>query len=273
MYFWAYWMKLLVLQREASQIVTIRFANEYEISAVMDFIENHWQKGYIMARNEEMVRFDWMDGQNVNIVLALEDGHIIGMEAFITYGRKYRDVMLNGWKVLKGKRTMLGMEIYEFLIQNADVRSWSGLKFQPETGIMHEYVGCWTGRLTQWYRLAGCERYNIAQVSEPKVPATVESCLWLEKFNEFNELVARFSFEEYYASNPHPLKEAWYIEKRYFSHPSYHYDVYGICDRTGKAIALLVSLFGGGQKTSLCVSENNDNLEYVAAFSTGRVAA
>ncbi len=219
----------------------IRFANREDIPDIMRFIDKHWKKGHILARNKEEFVYEYGNGSSVNMVISEdENGKINGIEGFIPYGKKNRDIMLALWKVIKTDNPMLGIEILQFIDRHADARSISCPGINAKVIGIYQYMGYTTGQMTQWYRLNAMEDYRIAKVKNPEIPVPWDMKQYdMQQFSSFKELQNVFDFSGYYRQNPRPLKEAWYIEKRYFRHPIYRYMVYGIMNGR-KAETILV---------------------------------
>ena len=222
--------------------ISIRFATEQDIPAVMKFIDTHWKKGHILGNNEELFRYEWLRGGKVSVAIALDGEDIVGMEGFIPYGEKNRDIMMTLWKVIKTGNPLLGMAILDFIKNNADAKTISSPGINAKTVELYQYLGYETGKMTQWYRLnPQISDYRIAAVKNGSVPSSSANPYKLVKITDFASLRSCFSFEDYYAANPRPLKEAWYIDHRYFQHPIYQYEVYGISSESNhKCPAILV---------------------------------
>lgn len=222
--------------------ITIRFATENDIEAVMQFIDTNWKKGHILGSNKDLFCYEWLRNGKVSVAIALDDDKIVGMEGFIPYGEKNRDIMMTLWKVIKTDNPMLGMAILDFIRNNTEAKTISCPGINARTVELYQYLGYETGKMIQWYRLnPQIDAYEIAVVKDKYVLEAIETDYKLIRFTDFAALKSHFSFTNYYASNPCPLKESWYVEHRYFQHPVYQYDVYGVVNSTSKnCCALLV---------------------------------
>ena len=271
--------------------ITIRFATESDIPAVMNFIDTHWKKGHILGNNEELFRYEWLRNGKVSVAIALEGKEIVGMEGFIPYGDKKRDIMMTLWKVIKTGNPLLGMAILDFIKNNADARTISSPGINAKTVELYQYLGYETGKMTQWYRLnSKIDDYKIASIKNKDIPRASNTNYKLIKFNDFTELEKLFSFNEYYDTNPCPLKESWYVKHRYFQHPTYQYDIYGIVDdkptncktllvfrvqdASNSHCLRLVDIIGDADllyhvTTQIDQILQVDNLEYVDFYETG----
>lgn len=220
----------------------IRFADKRDIPYIMKFIDEHWRKGHILAHNRQMFEYEFVEDEKVNVAISVDDGagEINGMEAFIVYGKKNRYVFLSIWKVIHTANPTLGVEILQFIIKNADTCCVSSPGINKKTIPIYKYLGIHTGIMTQWYRLGQMDDFQIAKIKNPMRPVIQTSCdSILKRYDNFDELQKQFDFEKYYKSSLKPLKEKWYVEKRYFRHPLYKYQVYGI-EKEGKAETILV---------------------------------
>ena len=54
----------------------IRFAEEKDTGAIMQFIDEHWQKNHIMSRNRELFDFQHKWGEELSFVLSENEGKI-----------------------------------------------------------------------------------------------------------------------------------------------------------------------------------------------------
>ena len=92
--------------------------------------------------------------------------------------------------------------------------------------------------MTQWYRLGARKDYEIAVISDPDIPAAQEGikAVLLDDWQRFED---SFDFV-HYTRDSKPYKEAWYIKKRYYDHPVYKYNVYGLFGREQKVTLAVV---------------------------------
>lgn len=208
----------------------ICFATKDDIPEIMAFIEENWKRGHILGNDRDFFDYEFLDGTNVNFAVSRDERERInGIEGFISYGKRRRDVCPVMWKVIKSNNPTLGIELLDYIIQNADVRSVMSPGINTKTIPIYRYMGIATGIMTQWYRLNPCKTYTIAKVQNAEVPKVEKSPQYaLRLLDTFSKLQACFDFTAYYSRDPKPLKEDWYIEKRYYNHPIYRYMVYGI---------------------------------------------
>lgn len=219
----------------------IRFANRQDVDAIMQFINSYWKNGHILATNKEFFEYEHCKDDEVTYVVSEnEDGGIDAILGYIPYGKHNRDAMTVMWKVNHTNNPTLGIEMFNYLRENADIRILASPGSNKKLRGLYSYMGYKFGKMNHWYRLNNLNEYKIAKILDDYIPQNaIKDCTYV-KFNTWEELEARFDFDIYYKSNPKPLKESWYIKKRYFNHPIYSYDVYGLEGQDGIIKTLLV---------------------------------
>lgn len=208
----------------------IRFANYEDIPKIMQFIDKHWKKDHIMSRNRELFEFQHIWGNEVSFVLSENNqGELDGILGYIPYDLKDRDVMLAIWKTIKTDNTMLGIDILRFLREDSTVKTLSAPGINPKTRSIYQFLGIPTGKMRHWYRLNQRDKYKIAIIDDFEVPwACDDKDVSIEEYFEFEKVRTEFEKLDYRRQENRPYKSADYIERRYFSHPVFHYLKYGI---------------------------------------------
>lgn len=54
----------------------IRLARYDEIDKVMEFIDKYWKKNHIMARDRKLFEYEFLDGDEVNVMIAIDKSTI-----------------------------------------------------------------------------------------------------------------------------------------------------------------------------------------------------
>lgn len=209
---------------------SIRFATKSDTNAIMEYIDEFWRKGHILARNRELFEWQYGGDTKLNIVLGIgEDKRIYGMLGFIPYGTsEKKDIALALWKAEPGTG-FLGVRLLRFLMENEPHREivCPGINMQT-TSKIYEYVGMSVDKMVQWYRLADRSSYLIAKVADREIPpykntADQMGLIEVDSVEELRKLGVDHS-----ETSKIPNKTEKYIEKRYFEHPIYQYQVYAI---------------------------------------------
>lgn len=220
----------------------IRFAKINDIKNITKFIDDYWKKNHILSRNESFFKYQHLQGDEVTYVISEDNKNINAILGFIPYGESKRDLMLALWKAIHTEDPFLGVKLLRYLIDNGDARIVSSVGINKKTIGIYKYLGYFVGKMKHWYRLNNKEEYLIAKIEEKIISEFgLESQYYLEKYRDFDEVENNFDFELYAKSGVKPFKEKSYIKKRYFEHPIYKYDVYGVRDEDNLVKSIIVT--------------------------------
>lgn len=224
----------------------IRLAVYEDIPQIMEFIDTHWKKDHILARDRAFFEYQYVSKGEVNVVLSVEDasGAINGMLGFVPYSRLGESEIIYAlWKVIQTDDPFLGMKLMKFLKDqsNGQVNACAGIN--DLTIPMYQFMGFQTGSFVQWYRLSentAEKTLRIASVENHEKPE-LQEIQW-----EWKEYLQYADFEKDYAAaelKEHgvcPYKPAEYIRYRYFEHPSFTYRVFGLVGEEQKVETFVV---------------------------------
>lgn len=220
----------------------IRFAKKNDIKNIMEFIDVYWKNNHILSRNKSFFEYEHVNGDDVTFVISEENENIDAVLGFIPYAKSNRDVMTVIWKSKQTKDPFLGVKLLKYLIDNGDIRTVSSPGINKKTMGIYKYLGYSVGKMKHWYRLNDKKKYTIAKIERKIISElATEPQYFLEKFNDFSELENNFDFELYSKSETKPYKEKSYIKKRYFEHPIYRYNVYGIRNKDNLFKSIIVT--------------------------------
>ncbi len=221
--------------------MVIRFAEENDIDDIMLFIDLNWKKGHILGNNKNFFHYEHLDGERVSYAIAKNDnGDIEGILGYIPYGKTNRDIMTVMWKVLRTSDPSLGLNLFKFIKDNADVRIMASPGSNPKLRGLYKYLGYDFGEMTQWYRLSNKEEFHIASIYDNSIPTSHCPSFKYRVFSDWNDFAYSFDYTGYIKSNPKPLKEMWYIKKRYFDHPIYKYIIAGLVNQDEKIVTAII---------------------------------
>lgn len=224
---------------------TIRFAKNKDISAIMQYIDEYWRKGHILAIDRELFDWQYINYEKVNFVIGVDESYKIqGILGFIPYAKdEEKDIALALWKANQcDDKPFLGIELLMFLMKEETYGNivCPGINLRT-TSKIYQYMGMTVGTMEQWYRLRNVDKFHIAKITNNSIPSylnTQENKL--VQYTDFLELEKVFDFNEYKKSGSKPYKSENYFVKRYYNHPAYDYKVLGVIDKTGKASAIIV---------------------------------
>jgi hypothetical protein len=216
---------------ESQSHIRIRKATANDIDNIMGFIKNSWLDTHILANHREFLEYQHKYQEEVTYIIAekLDTSEIKAILGYIPYGKTNRDVMTAMWKANHSGNPFLGVEVLNYLLLNIDSRIVSCCGINKKAEAIYRYLGFQTGKLEHYYRLSNRDTFRIADIKDKTIiPINQLRGYSLVKMESFYHLKENFDFYFYKESSPKPYKEPWYLEKRYFNHPVYTYNVYGI---------------------------------------------
>lgn len=228
----------------------IRLADCSDIEMIMNFIDKYWKKGHIMSLDRDLFLYEYQDGDHINFILAIDKrtGLLEGIFGFIkcsdTKDLKKKDIWGSMWKVRENADNMplLGIELAKRVFEITGCRTQIGNGANPATTIplRRYYFHDKTIRMKQYYKLnPETEEFNIAAVKKrPKYLPGNQGETKITLFRTMKEVKEYFNIESIESI---PYKDSWYVNKRFFCHPYYHYYVYGLTNKEGRTGALMMT--------------------------------
>lgn len=209
----------------------ISLANVNDIKDIMSFINSEWKEGHILARDELFFKYEHQQGDNINFVLAKDDDYkIVGILGFIPFAIKpVSDVSTVIWKVVKNnKNPVLGIQLLQFLQKNHRIGIVCSVGINEKTIAIYKYLGMYTGTLKHYAII----NYSIKEFAIAKFNGVIETTA-LNKpiFPEYEVRLMKDKNEIFTFNNTKksfPYKNSEYLNKRYFEHPIYKYEVFGV---------------------------------------------
>lgn len=232
----------------------IRLANQNDIDSIMEFIDKHWKKNHILSKDKELFKYEYLDDNCVNFVLAIDKAKasIEGILGFIrsskTSDPNKKDIWGSMWKVKDEKNNLplLGVELAKRIYNLTNCRTYISSGTNPKTAVPIRKLifGDSIGKMNHYYYLNPfIDEYKIAVVKENKfnndeIKSNNKLNTKIRQFKSINEVNKYFSIEDI---DSIPYKDSWYFNKRYFNHPYYDYLVYGLEYKNQNIEALLVA--------------------------------
>lgn len=214
----------------------IRLAKYEEIEEIMQFIDQHWKKNHILARDREFFEYEMVVDGQVNFVIAKdkETGMIQGLHGFLMASKNKDKLDTWGaiWKVIPGNMGLLGLEIVRRLEAYTNTRAFLSIGGNPSTTVpilrrVRHFND--VGKMQHFYCLAKREDYHVAKVGhyEPFMENR-QYQVQIMQMKDMEELNKLYDFS--CNADAFPYKDAWYIKHRYFDHPVFDYQVYGLAE-------------------------------------------
>lgn len=271
-------------------MITIRRAVYDDIPDIMGFMDEHWKPGNILAKNREFFEWQFVEGDKLNMFLGVDEatGKIYGMVGAIVYNRSQNpDISGCTWQVIKSSNPMLGLDLQDYMVRELNIRYGCGAGLSDKSAKINKLLGAAIIAMDHYYRLADRENYKIAKVVRKIIPEVKKTGYHLEPLHSVEEMKQIIS-EETLAGHI-MSKDYFYIERRYFNHPIYRYDMWKIVDDHGNSQSVLVTRDETVQDSKICkivdyygdsvflgyITEGIDNLikqrdyEFVDIYSYG----
>ncbi len=223
----------------------IRLATRDDVDQIMTFINIYWRKNHILARNRELFNYEHVDGQSVSFLLAVdrETSTIEGLLGYIPASKNLSrlDIWTGIWKVKDKVMPLLGMELYKRLQTMVGARSLLGVgDSQVSTGpLLRKLTKNFnTWRMNHYYYLNPNTDYKIARIiNHPaRITPVQELVTNIKKMEHIDQVE---SFIDLDSIDGYPFKDLWYINHRYFNHPIYKYEVFGLEMLYDKALLVI----------------------------------
>ena len=218
----------------------------------MLFIHSHWKKNHILARDKMFFKYEHQINNKINYVIARHGNDIIGVLGFIpTSLNDFHNVFTVTWKVIENnKYPVLGVQLIKFLEKLKGVKNLLGVGLADKAVGIYKYLNFYTNKLNQYVIInRELEKYKIAHIQNPKINSINNNNLK----NQYNvkkilneSQIDNFNFDDYKSNIPFKTKN--YFIKRYFKHPIYKYDVYGLYD-FDKIVSLYVTRLQSFEKS------------------------
>lgn len=231
-------MKKITDNKHFDEVYDIRLACVDDIPMIMNFIDSHWRKGHIMGTNRGLFEYEFVHGNEVDMVIAIHKkrGTLEGIFGFLRCTEKRTgDIWGSLWKVNEESENMklLGIELAKRVYSLTGCRSHIGNGANPNTTIPLRKIFFRekTVKMKQYYFLnPNLKNYKIASINEFWIPTKGEGTpsYTLKEISTFDMFKSEFDMN---SLKDIPHKDAWYINHRFFSHPVYKYIAYGIYDK------------------------------------------
>ncbi|MFU1796334.1 hypothetical protein ACM1RC_20920 [Paenibacillus azoreducens] len=228
----------------------IRLAKHSDIEGIMRFINDYWREGHIMSLDRELFEYEYVDGDNVNFVIAIdrENQSIEGIFGFLncsnTTDKTKKDIWGSMWKVVETHDNIpfLGIELAKRVFELSGCRTQIGNGANPKTTVplRRMFFGDKVAKMRQYYYLnTEIDEYRIAIINDRNnIEYNInENEKVLVRFESIDDVKKHFDIERIESI---PYKDYWYINKRFFNHPYYKYTVFGLRDEDGKIGALMI---------------------------------
>ncbi len=210
---------------------TIRKAEFDDIENIMKFIERYWNPNHILCKSRKF--FEWQHYYHGEVCFIIAENNcrheIEGIVGYIPYSEEEkRDVLGALWKVRNNHYPMLGLKLKLYLMRSINAKTLSGIGLNKDTLELHRRSGSVLGKLKHYYLLSDVKKYNIAVIAAKRILDynQEKEQFALREIKKADILMVLCEKEK--ISNKHPRKSFDFICHRYWNHPVYRYQFWGI---------------------------------------------
>ncbi|CAK1931832.1 GNAT family N-acetyltransferase [Vibrio crassostreae] len=204
----------------------LELAQLSDIGAIRTFINDHWRREHIFARNESFFNFEMTDNSEVNFLLAKDDSNnIAGLVGFTKSAEEQKEanlflVILCVLPEFASKGLSFKL-INECIAMNSS--SVNTIGAAPKVLPLYQLLGFKTGYLEHFFWInTQLEKLNLCENKSLLFKDTL--CRETELELDFIKLeeIDKETFERTSSSR----RDFYSFNKRYFKHPIYKYEVY-----------------------------------------------
>lgn len=223
------------------ELFEFRLARYDEIDEIMRFIGDYWpKKGNILSTNRKFFEYEFCNNGRVGYYLAKDKitGEIAAGMGIYYYTERF----ISGQSACSGgmslanpniKVPFIGIEISNrfFRDLNPAIYVSPGINTKTSGPLVSKFLKHNVSRMKHFYMLNDLQEYNICKIEKKTIlSATDHEQVDLKEIKSINDFDSYFD-EDYYKLC-RPYKDRWYINKRYFNHPVYKYNLLGITNKS-----------------------------------------
>ena len=212
----------------------------------MQFIDEHWRKGDALALSRDFFEWSFVRNGDVSIIIGIDESEqkLYGIQGYMPYtDDEFPDCAGTIWKTIRcSDDNMLGLHLADYMHTKIPMRYYAGAGMRDRAMRVAKINGGTVVAMDHYYRLNEHKKisdYKIAVVAEIKTAKYIETNASLNKIKGIDEF--KYCIEEKELINCIFKKDYRYIERRYFKHPIYSYDLWRIDNPRNNSSSVLVT--------------------------------
>lgn len=228
-----------------------------DIPLVMSFIDEHWRKNDVLAVSRQFFEWNFVWNGVVTIIIGIDDDEkkVYGIMGYLPYtvDDEYPDCAGTIWKAIRCEDPLLGIHLADYMYENVQLHYYAGAGMRKRSRRVAELNGGTVVSMDHYYRLNRNylkEDFRIALIDEVSVPKAQDSKAELIKIQDIDDF--RTVIDESILLNSVFRKDYKYINKRYFGHPIYEYDLWRIQGADCTNAAVMVTRTEHYMQSSIC---------------------
>ena len=209
---------------------------------IMEFIEREWKQNHILAKNKDFFLYEYANGNALNFVISKSGDKINGILGYLKSSfDENSTVWTTMWMVSKSNGSpTLGLRLLSYL-QSQGYKLVMSNGINAATEEIYKYLGFHVGELGHYYIPNWTlKTFSIAKFNKEKLDFSHSHDASTNLvFKQVTVQQLKHSFEFTKFKNRTPCKDFEYFKKRFFEHPIYNYEVYGVIEEA-EILSLLV---------------------------------
>lgn len=234
-------------------LITRRAVYE-DIPNIMKFMDEHWKPGNILAKNRDFFEWQFLEDGKVNMFIGIDDetDKIYGMLGTILYNKSENpDISGCTWQTIKSENPMLGTDLQDVMWQEIHPRYNCSIGLTKKAVEINRVMyGLRPIVMQHYYRLADRMEYKIAKVFDKIISRAENTGYRLEPVCTVEEMKQIISEEQ--LRKGVLSKDYCYINRRYFEHPVYKYEVWKIIDEKENSKSVLITREETANGSKMC---------------------
>ena len=224
-----------------ADMITVRRAEIEDIPFIMQFLDEHWEKGYSLAKNKEFFNWQYVKNDKVNIWIGIDEieKKVYALQDCVIYRSSDNpDISGTLWRAIKSDNPLLALQVQEKMWDDIDPRASFSPGLREDAVKVYKALGYSIKYMCHYYRLGSVDEFKIAKVENKSIPEVDDYGFGLRVIKGVDEFSKIISEEELVGYSP--SRDYEYIKWRYFDHPIYDYLVYAIENNVGKDVAVII---------------------------------
>ena len=223
-------------------MINVRRATIEDIPMIMQFLDEHWLKGYALAHNRELFEWQFVRGEKVNIWIGIDEeaDKMYAMQGVVVYSNDEKpDISGMLWIALKSEDPLLAFEVQDFFNRDFKDSTIYTIGLRSDAVKINRKLGNDVTYMRHYYRLSDIDGYHIAIIKNKVIPSISDSGYRLYPVTTIEEIKRYIPLNTLKSVSPH--KDYEYLEWRYLNHPVFKYDLWSMGTQIDNSTGLLVT--------------------------------
>jgi len=221
----------MVAKTRSSPRLKVRFGDHADIETVSTFIDQHWQKGHVLAHDRELLQYMFLESDGrMNFALAFDplSDELIAMLGYLPTDSSHSRISLSMWKARPDaelRKYKAGLAVLKFILEQLKPKSIFSVGISSNTQDVYKFLG-YSCNLMNHHVFINDRAidfkilFNSGKPIASKLPKQVANATVIPIKTEFDfqRFAQRFNLAE-------SKKDLDYLIHRYLNHPRFQYSV------------------------------------------------